>query len=79
MSDEETVLGSVRDAWAETLDIESRDVPLDEGFFDTGGTSLLLVLLYERLTAMTTRELRVTDLFRHTTVRAQARLLTADP
>lgn len=71
-------LDRVRDAWAEALDIEADAVPLDESFFEAGGNSLLLLLLWERLNEMTARDLKAADLFQHSTVRAQTELL-AEP
>ncbi|MEU2158764.1 MULTISPECIES: acyl carrier protein [unclassified Streptomyces] len=70
-------LTEVRDAWAETLGIEPDEVPLEENFLEVGGNSLLLLLLWEQLNELTTRELRAADLFEHATVRAQAALLDA--
>jgi len=65
----------VREAWAEALDIETGEVPLDVSFFDAGGNSLLLLLLWERLTELTARDLKAADLFQHSTVEAQAEFL----
>lgn len=75
MTDEDALLDAVRHAWAETLGIDADEVPLDEGFFDAGGNSLLLLLLWEQLNGLTDRDLRATDLFQHPTVRAQATFL----
>lgn len=66
----------VLEAWADVLDIEREDVPLDKSFFEAGGNSLLLLLLSEQLSELTTRELSVGELFQHSTVRAQTELLT---
>ena len=67
-------------AWAELLGVER--VGAEENFFELGGTSLLLIALHERLAQMAPEAvLDVVELFRHTTVRAQARRLagqTAD-
>lgn len=63
----------VRQAWAEVLDLDT--VPLEVNFFDLGGNSLLLLLLWESLSEMTSRDLKAADLFQHSTVRAQATLL----
>jgi acyl carrier protein len=65
--------GKVRAAWAEVLDIQ--EVPDDLGFFDVGGDSILLIVLLDRLNALTDRTLEPPDLFQHSTVRAQAALL----
>ncbi|WP_018680202.1 acyl carrier protein [Actinokineospora enzanensis] len=73
-----TTLDHVREAWAEALDITTDDVPLDVSFFDAGGNSLLLLLLWERLTEHTTRDLKAADLFQHSTVLAQSEFLDAD-
>jgi amino acid adenylation domain-containing protein len=61
-------------AWAELLGVER--VGAEENFFELGGTSLLLIALHERLATMAPEAaLDVVELFRHTTVRAQARRL----
>lgn len=76
--DRDDLLGAVRDAWAETLGVDPDAVPLDVGFFDAGGNSLLLLLLWEQLNELPGGGLRATDLFQHPTVRAQSRLLAGD-
>lgn len=63
----------VRQAWQDVLGIDA--APLDTGFFEAGGNSMLLVMLSDELSEQTGRELEVAELFRHDTVRAQARLL----
>lgn len=74
------LLTRVREAWAEVLDAGEADlVPLDVHFLEAGGSSLLLIMLWELLTELTDRPLRVSDLFEHATVRAQAALLGAGP
>jgi aryl carrier-like protein len=65
----------VRLAWAEVLDVDS--VPDDVNFFELGGDSLLLIVLLERLNALTERDLEAADLFQHSTVGAQVELLTS--
>ncbi|MEU7580892.1 acyl carrier protein [Streptomyces sp. NPDC041068] len=75
---EDDTLRVVRDAWAETLVVDPDDVPLDVGFFEAGGNSLLLVMLSEQLEDVVGRPLPVADLFQHPTVRAQAELLAGD-
>ena len=65
----------VRLAWAEVLDVES--VPDDVNFFELGGDSLLLIVLLERLNALTEHDLEAADLFQHSTVTAQVELLTS--
>lgn len=70
---EQDLLDGVRAAWAEVLD--TTDVPDDVNFFDAGGDSILLIVLLDRLGALTGRTLEPPDLFQHSTVRAQAALL----
>ncbi|MGV9362481.1 acyl carrier protein [Amycolatopsis sp. NPDC003731] len=66
----------VRAVWAEILDLaDPAALPLDRDFLDAGGSSLLLVMLWEDLRELTDRQLRVSDLFRHSTIRAQAAFL----
>jgi hypothetical protein len=78
MSDEE-IVASVRTAWADVLAIDDiADVPLDTNFLEAAGSSLLLIMLWERLHPMTDGALRVSDLFQHSTVRAQAALIAGD-
>jgi Phosphopantetheine attachment site len=72
------LITQVRLAWAEILDTTSvDDVPTDVNFLEAGGNSLLLVMLWEALQPLATRPLKLSDLFNHGTVRAQARLLAA--
>lgn len=66
----------VRQAWENVLCIDT--APLDTGFFDAGGSSMLLVMLADELADLTGRELEVAELFRHDTVLKQARLLDPD-
>jgi non-ribosomal peptide synthetase component F len=61
---------TLADLWAQVLEIDQ--VGLDDNFFDLGGQSLLLVKLHERITRTLQIDLPVVDLFRFTTVRAQA-------
>ncbi len=70
---EQDLLDGVRTAWAEVLD--TSEVPDDVNFFDAGGDSILLIVLLDRLNALTDRALEPPDLFQHSTVRAQAALL----
>lgn len=72
---EDPLVATVRTAWADTLGLEPEEVPLDQGFFDAGGNSLLLLLLWEELSGHSGGTLRATDLFQHPTVLAQAALL----
>jgi hypothetical protein len=75
VDDESELLSAVRKAWAETLGTDEAEVPLDVGFFDAGGNSLLLLLLWEQLAELTSQDLRATDLFQHPTVRSQVEIL----
>lgn len=70
---EQDLLDDVRAAWAEVLD--TPEVPDDVNFFDAGGDSILLIVLLDRLNALSGRGLEPPDLFQHSTVRAQAALL----
>lgn len=70
---ERDLLDGVRAAWAEVLDTTS--VPDDVNFFDAGGDSILLIVLLDRLNALTGRAIEPPDLFQHSTVRAQVALL----
>ncbi|MER5950459.1 amino acid adenylation domain-containing protein [Streptomyces sp. NPDC001904] len=63
----------VADIWTELLPGVS--VGMEQNFFDIGGHSLLLVALQHKLQALTGREVELLDLFRHTSVRAQAAFL----
>jgi acyl carrier protein len=63
----------VREAWREVLNVD--EVDDDATFFDTGGDSLSLIVLVERLNQLTGRALKTIDLFRAGTVRGQAELL----
>ncbi|ASW54763.1 condensation domain-containing protein [Plantactinospora sp. KBS50] len=73
------LIESVRRAWADVLDLDSPgQVPVDVNFLEAGGSSLLLIMLWEQLEPLTTRMLRVSDLFEHGTVRRQAALLADD-
>jgi hypothetical protein len=78
-SDENDLLTRVRAAWADVLATDDvTDIPLDTNFLETAGSSLLLIMLWELLHVMTDRTLRVSDLFQHSTVRAQAALLAGE-
>ncbi|MEU5261094.1 condensation domain-containing protein [Amycolatopsis sp. NPDC021455] len=72
----QSTVDTVRRAWADVL--ARADVDTETSFFDAGGTSLLLIMLLDRLAPLTTRELTVADLFRCNTVSSQARLLAGD-
>jgi natural product biosynthesis luciferase-like monooxygenase protein len=62
--------------WAEVLN--RPEVGVLDNFFELGGHSILAVRLLGRLRALAGRELRVTDVFRHPTVRAYAAFLAGD-
>ncbi|MEV4898028.1 amino acid adenylation domain-containing protein, partial [Nonomuraea sp. NPDC055795] len=60
-------------AWAAVL---GHGVGANQNFFDAGGNSLYMVLLRERLRDDFAADVRVTDLFRHPTVRTMAAFLS---
>ncbi|MFF3222394.1 non-ribosomal peptide synthetase [Nocardia suismassiliense] len=60
-------------AWAETLDVP--DVPVDINFFDLGGNSFTMFQLQNALERHTGSRPSVVQLYRHTTVAAQAELI----
>ena len=60
--------------WREVLGAKS--VGLDENFFDIGGDSLLIVSVHAQLQKTAAREIPVTALFEHVTVRSLARYLS---
>lgn len=79
MSSEQDLLYRVQQAWASVLAAESAEsIPLDTNFLEIGGNSLLLVMLWEELQEATSQILKVSDLFRHGTVRSQAALLAGE-
>jgi aspartate racemase len=61
--------------WRQVLKTER--VGLDDNFFDLGGDSLLIVAVHSQLQKMLQREIQVTDLFEHVTVRSLARHVSA--
>lgn len=70
------LIAKVAQAWAEVLDRDdAASIPLDVNFLETGGSSLLLIMLWEELSGLTSRNLKVSHLFQHSTVRAQAAFL----
>lgn len=74
--DRDELIDRVRRAWAEVLDVaDAAAVPLDANFLEVGGNSLLLIMLWESLNGMTGGTLKVSQLFQHGSVRAQAELL----
>jgi hypothetical protein len=66
---------AVRRIWCAVLDLE--DVSPDANFFDEGGSSVLVLLVQERLEQLVGRPVPVEDLFHHSTIRAQAGYLFA--
>ncbi|MEV7218200.1 amino acid adenylation domain-containing protein, partial [Kitasatospora cineracea] len=66
---------AVRAAWISL--VEHEDFGPDDNFFDAGGHSLLLVALAQALRERLGTAPSIADLLRHTTVRAQATLLSA--
>jgi amino acid adenylation domain-containing protein len=62
--------------WAEALGVEK--VSVEDNFFEIGGHSLLVARVHARIRESFGREVTLVDLFRHTTVRAQAAFVTAD-
>jgi hypothetical protein len=72
----EDVVVQVREAWADVLGNDSaEEVPLDVNFLELGGNSLLLVMLWEELQPLSERPLKLSELFQHGSVQAQAELL----
>ena len=70
---EAELLQRVRQAWADVLDVDDAGaVPLDANFLEVGGSSLLLIMLWEELLEVASTGLKVSDLFQQSTVRAQA-------
>jgi amino acid adenylation domain-containing protein len=67
---ERTIAG----VWSELLGVEH--VGVEENFFDLGGHSLLLIGLHQRLQAALGTRFELVQLFRFSTVRAQAGLVT---
>jgi amino acid adenylation domain-containing protein len=63
--------------WSRLLDVET--VGVEDNFFDRGGHSLLVMELHDELQSASGRRFEVIELFRHTTVRAQARFLSHEP
>ncbi|MFC1232969.1 MULTISPECIES: condensation domain-containing protein [Streptomyces] len=70
-------LALVRSVWSEILGTD--EFADDVSFFESGGDSLLLVLLVERLGQASGREVRTMDLFRSPTVGGQAELIAGAP
>jgi hypothetical protein len=72
----EDLLARVREAWADVLAAGSvEEIPLNANFLEVGGNSLLLVMLWEELQPLSERPLKLSELFQHGSVQAQAELL----
>jgi amino acid adenylation domain-containing protein len=63
--------------WAEALG--GQRVGVEDNFFEVGGHSLLVARVHQRIREAFDREVTLVDLFRHTTVAAQAAFVTANP
>jgi myxalamid-type nonribosomal peptide synthetase MxaA len=68
---------AIAEVWREVLGVER--VGVHDNFFESGGSSLLIVKLHGRLNAALGREIPLLELFRHTTIEALARTLSAPP
>ena len=66
----------VASIWRDVLRVEHLGV--EDNFFDRGGHSLLVVKVHAALRREFQRELTLVDLFQHTTIAAQAALLSSD-
>lgn len=64
---------AIAQVWSAVLEIEAVDC--DGNFFDLGGSSLMLIEAHARLQSRLARDLSITDLFEHPTVRALARAI----
>jgi aryl carrier-like protein len=72
----EHLFDRVRTVWAEVLEVDDpAGLDPDRNFLESGGSSLLLIMLWEDLREFSAVPLRVSDLFQHATIRAQAALL----
>ena len=66
--------GLLREIWARALD--TRDViDVRDNFFDIGGHSLLVIQVLNELSERVDRPVKLTDLFRHTTIESLAAFL----
>ncbi|MET9323421.1 amino acid adenylation domain-containing protein [Streptomyces sp. NPDC003038] len=63
----------IAEVWEGVLDRSG--LAHDMNFFEAGGDSLLLIVLMERLSELSGRELEAADLFEHSTIEAQAAFL----
>ncbi len=61
--------------WCEVLELEA--VGIQDNFFDLGGHSLLAIQVQKRLRESFARPISIVELFRHATIRAQARFFDA--
>jgi amino acid adenylation domain-containing protein len=68
--------GQVQALWSELLAVPS--VPTDVNFFDLGGHSLMMIKLQAGFAVRLRQEVRIVDLFRHTTVAQQVALLRGE-
>jgi amino acid adenylation domain-containing protein len=68
---------AIAEVWREVLQLER--VGVHDNFFESGGSSLLIVKLHGRLLEALGREIPVMELFRHTTIDALARKLSEAP
>jgi natural product biosynthesis luciferase-like monooxygenase protein len=68
----ESAVALVTECWRDVL--KTADLPMDRTFFDCGGNSLLMLQLHKKLLPHHA-DLRLTDLFRHTTIRSLASYL----
>jgi len=64
---------TIGELWKQVLGV--RQVGAEENFFDLGGDSLLIVAVHSNLQKQLQREIEVTDLFEHPTVRSLAKHL----
>jgi amino acid adenylation domain-containing protein len=67
---------SIARIWCEVLQVER--VGVNDNFFESGGSSLLIVKLHTRLKEDLGRDVPVMELFRHTTIEALARKLAEE-
>jgi len=75
----EHLIDRVRKVWADVLEADDpAGLDPDRNFLESGGSSLLLIMLWEDLREFSAVPLRVSDLFQHATIRAQAALLAGE-